>query len=142
MPIPYNENVATSFVGLFYVVNGKMYWEGEPMNKAPSDGGLKTYRKSHYEYWVGDLHRLRPELKQFDCYYFPRGRVVFHEDRKQYELLADKCILQDEDTVSRIISAMNLPRSMLEIKSDPHYQCSQCEIAKGGRSKWTGPRTE
>jgi hypothetical protein len=60
---------------------------------------------------------------------------VFHEDRNKYELVADKCILQDKNTLSRILSAMNLRGPMLEIKSDPHYQCFQCEIAKDGRIK-------
>lgn len=92
----YSENLKPSFVGLFYVINGDTHWEGEPLSRTPSEGGLKTYRKSHYEYWVGPLHRLRPELKRFDCYHFPRGRVVFDESHQRFEVLADKCILQDQ----------------------------------------------
>jgi hypothetical protein len=116
------------------VINGVSYWEGEPMDKVPSEGGLKTYKKFHYEYWVRTVQRLRPDWRRFDCYHVSRGRVVFHEERQGYELLADKCILKDEDTLSRIISTMNLPRSKLEIKSDLHYQCAQCEITEDGTS--------
>lgn len=127
----HNENLEPSFVGLFYVVDGELYWTGETVRKAKSEGGLKTYRKSHYEYWVETLNVFRPELKHLDCYHFPRGRVVFNEERRKYELLADQCVLQDEPLLNKVISAMNLPRAALEIRSDPHYRCSQCRLVAG-----------
>ena len=41
----------------------------------------------------------------------PRGRVMYSTKTRRFTLLADKCILKDKRTVSRIMSDLHLPRN-------------------------------
>ena len=63
----------------------------------------------------------------FNAYYFPRGRVIYDTGSRKYELLADKCIIENEDMISQIMSDMKLPRKNTNISFDPNYLCDQCK---------------
>jgi hypothetical protein len=38
-------------VGLFFMVNGKVFADGKPVTEVPACGGVKTYEGGHPEYW-------------------------------------------------------------------------------------------
>jgi len=117
-------------LGLFYVIDEKLYWEGVPLESIQDSYHYRIYPKMHPTFWNDTILKNRPELNKFDAYYFPRGRVVYDKKLSRYELVADKCIIRKEKIVSRIIIEMKLPRKHTEILGDPHYECFKCKAEK------------
>jgi len=109
------------YVGLFYVVDGELFWEGIPIRYAEGSIRYKIYPKMHPTYWK-DILKDHPEWKKYDAYYFPRGRVVYDKDIKKYDLVADKRITNDPAMVDKIISRMKLPKNNTIITNDNHYR--------------------
>lgn len=110
------------YVGLFYVVDGKLFWEGLPTRYAGGSSGYKFYPKTHTDYWE-DIVLDYPELVKFGPYHFPRGRVFYNTNTKKYDLVADKRITDDSVMVDKIISRMKLPKNNTVISNeDVHYK--------------------
>lgn len=63
-------------VGLFYVVDGKLYWEGIPVAQASGTPYFKSYPKKHSDYWKAGLVPRMPMYRRYGPDHFPRGRVV------------------------------------------------------------------
>jgi hypothetical protein len=114
------------YVGIFYVVQGTLYWEGVPIDRAEKTALFKIYPKKHYTYWKMDLARFVPEFKNCDPLLFPRGRVVYDPKSDIYELMTDKCVLEDSDLVKRIVSEMGLSESKLTVSHDISCECDAC----------------
>ncbi len=114
-------------VGIFYVVGGKLYWEGIPIERASTSTYVKIYPKKHAAYWKGCLVRLEPHLGKYDPDHFPRGRVVFSTQEGVYRLFADKCILDDSDMIKKIVSKMRLPEPKVNISWDIDCECAECK---------------
>lgn len=109
------------YVGIFYVVNGKLFWEGMPTRYVAKSGEYKFYPKIHVDYWE-DIVIDYPKLGKFDPYHFPRGRVFFNIGTKKYHLVADRRITNDSKMVDKIISRMKLPKNNIVISNDDvHY---------------------
>ena len=117
-------------LGLFYVIDEKLYWEGVPLKNAPDSSHFRIYPKMHPTFWNNTIAKNRPELDKFDAYYFPRGRVVYDKKSCRYELIADKCIIRKEGIISQIITEMKLSQKNTKILDDSHYECFKCKEEK------------
>ncbi|MBI4965536.1 MAG: hypothetical protein HY913_19825 [Desulfomonile tiedjei] len=114
-------------VGLFYFVAGQLYWEGVPTARADRSEYVKIYDKEYPEYWEEGLLPCFPQLKKYNAYHFPRGRVVFSTQEGIYRVQADKCILEDPGLVKRIISEMRLPESQVKMSWNVDCECAACK---------------
>ena len=117
-------------LGLFYVIDEKLYWEGVPLKNAQDSFRFRIYPKMHPTFWNNTITKNRPELNKFDAYYFPRGRVVYDKKLFRYELIADMCIIRKEKIISQIITQMKLSQKNTKILGDPHYECFKCKEEK------------
>ena len=124
--LPAEESKAP-YLGLFYVVNGKLYWDGLPAKHVQGSIQYKIYPKMHPTYWINTVVKDDPKLKKYDPYYFPRGRVVYDTKIRKYELTADACILLDRKMIAKIVSQMHLPENNTRLVGDDHYHCSVCK---------------
>ena len=120
------EESRSPYLGLFYVVNGKLYWDGVPLNHVQGSIQYKIYPKMHPTFWKDTVVKDDVTLKAFDAYHFPRGRIVYDGRTKKYELVADQCILSDKAMTNRIISEFHLQRVNLVSSWDSHYKCVDC----------------
>jgi hypothetical protein len=115
-------------VGLFYVVAGRVYWQGIPVEKA--DGMyFKTFARTHSEFWDQDLTGRFPQLKEHEFTYFPRGRVVFDTKKSLFIILADNCIVENRTLVKEVVSKMKLPEGNISVSKDMDCECEQCRQA-------------
>ncbi len=121
------------YVGIFYVVQGTLYWEGVPVTRAEKTALFKIYPKNHYTFWKVDLARFVPEFKRCDQRLFPRGRVVYDPKTDVYELMTDKCILENKELIKRIESEMGLPESKVSVSHDSNCECEACRKGKPER---------
>jgi hypothetical protein len=55
----------------------------------------------------------------------PRGRVTYNTVKREFYLMADRCILKEKAIVTRIRNEMHLPANTI-VDTDPHYRCSKC----------------
>lgn len=110
-------------VGIFYLVGRRLFIDSTPMEEANSWGEFAVHEPSHLRYW-GQLTKNRavPEA-EYDEY--PRGRVGFNRNTREYLLLADACILRNKNLVKTILRRMNLPAGT-KIDRDSHYRCARC----------------
>jgi hypothetical protein len=111
-------------VGIFYLVDGKLFVEGSSLADAEPYGDAKTHARAHTEMWgelvlSGKVPRAPYELN-------PRGRVSFRCDTDRFLLLADRCILRDQAVVSEVMDRLHLPADRTDTGTDLHYRCPTC----------------
>lgn len=79
-------------VGIFYLLNGRIFAETVPMATVEPSGGVRTYDREHHHFWA-ELQKKHPDLSDLDCYALPRGRVSYYETsrngRRQLHLCSD-----------------------------------------------------
>ena len=129
------EESQSPYLGLFYVIDEKLYWEGVPIRYAENSFHFRIYPKMHPTFWTNTIIKNKPELDKFDAYFFPRGRVVYDNKLHKYELVADKCIIRNEKILSQIIAEMKLSRKDTNILGDIHYECFKCKEEKISKLK-------
>jgi hypothetical protein len=113
------------YIGLFYVVHGRLYWKGIPAERA--DGAyFKSYAKTLSKFWDLDLTRRFPQLKEHNFAQFPRGRVVFDVKNDAFSILTDKCVVENPDLIKQIVSEMGLPEDRVTVVVDKECQCEEC----------------
>jgi hypothetical protein len=111
-------------VGLFFLVNGKLFINGPPWTEVPSVAGFRTGSVGHAEYW----RRLKeagatPKYMRYEA--CPRGRVKYDEASRRFTLFADRCIIMDKRLVSAIMNEFNLPMGTKSL-ADDQYHCPKC----------------
>lgn len=107
-------------VGIFWAVPNK--WEGGwsfyevkktyPLSDANSLGFI-DYPYSHYEKWDD----VRSASETDDCYYYPRGRVLYNVNTGKHRIFADACL--DECDLWELIEMFEIED--FELCRDEHY---------------------
>ena len=128
---PVNE-MAVPQVGLFYIINGEIRCYCEEARQAPLDNlGIRYVKFKHEDYWriVKKVLEKTSPGPEMDWKYYPRGRVFYDEETRKFHIVADRCILNDEDVIKKVISEFHLPRDKAKIKRerDSHYRCVKCK---------------
>src|SRR5208283_5284204 len=107
------DEMAVPQVGLFYVIEGEVSSYCQEAREAPMDNlGIRHARFNHEEYWKiveKVLERASPGPEQ-DWRYYPRGKVFYDEEKRKFHLVADRCVLEDEAVVQKVMSDFHLPR--------------------------------
>jgi len=114
-------------VGVFYIVQDTVYCEGTFKDIVePQPDGIRRWR-SHEDCWEQIVRQFVKELRPFDPYVYPRGRVVYHEDRQRFFVYADWCILDHKKhLLDQVFEEFNLTRDQVEIIPGPDYRCAEC----------------
>jgi hypothetical protein len=107
-------------VGLFFVVEGRVFLYACPLDRASWYGNFLTYPFSHDAVW-GKALRARHKV-DFD--YYPRGRIVYDVPNGKYTVYHDRCC----ERAARLIGERLAPRPV-EYALDEHYQCHGCNPA-------------
>ena len=111
-------------LGIFWLVGGKLLMESIPRSAAEPYGGLLTHPRGHSELWR-EYQRAGAVPADMDYDQPPRGRVMFNMRSQRFTLLADRCILQDKNLVTRIMLELKLPKNT-ETDTDSRYRCFKC----------------
>jgi hypothetical protein len=113
-----------SLVGIFWLYNGKLITNTTPLSEAEPDGNILGFDTGHIAYWTALQERgAFPIEVEYDEP--PRGRVGYNVKKKAFFMLADQCIIDDAETVQKIIAALHLPAST-EPMADSDYRCAKC----------------
>ena len=64
-----------------------------------------------------------------DWHFYPRGWVSYNEEKRKFHVVADRCMLKDEEVMKKIMSDFHLSRDKAKIKieRDRHYRCAKCK---------------
>jgi len=119
----------TPEVGLFFVVDGKVFAEGEPWTEVQSVAGFRTYSLDHDRFWRR-LQRMGAVGKDLEYDKVPRGRVTYEDSSHTFTLFADKHIIASKRQINSVIKQFSLLKNT-KILPDDHYRCPKCL----GRSK-------
>lgn len=115
---------AISYVGIVWLVDGKLLIEKVLLSKAESYGVFLTFPRSHFEVWE-EYRRAGKVDREVEYETYPRGRITYNTLTESFTLLADKCILESKTVTARIKREMNLPRTT-KLETDSHYRCLDC----------------
>ncbi len=75
--------------------------------------GFIDYPYSHYDKWDD----VRSNGEPHDCYYYPRGRVLYDTNKNKHRIFADECL--DEFDLQEIIELFEIKD--FELCRDEHY---------------------
>jgi hypothetical protein len=111
-------------VGIIYLVGEELLIDSTPIAKASRYGDFRIHERGHIDYWA----KLVKSGKVPNCEYeeFPRGRVAYHTKSGKFALLADNCILSQDNVVGKILSRLYIPPKDIDMGTDSHYRCFRC----------------
>jgi hypothetical protein len=122
-------------VGVFYVIDGQVHTRSTDVKLFGRSSGLLSF-STHFSFWFEELRHVRPEWKDVDDSYFPRGRVYYVVSAGKYRALMDSCIPQKaDDKIKKAFGLDGLDGLDVEMVRGPdpasggtdHYRCSQCD---------------
>jgi hypothetical protein len=111
-------------VGIVYLVGGKLWIDATPISLAGTFGDFSFHRRDHADYWKQLVKRGAAPDAEYGEY--PRGRVSYNRKSGRFSLIADRCILREQELVNAISSQMHLPVRNIETGTDGSYRCSAC----------------
>ena len=111
-------------VGIIYLVGGELLIDSTPLAQAGRYGDFAIHERGHIDYW-GELVKSG-KVPNTEYEEFPRGRVAYYKKSSKFTLLADACILSQEDVVGKILSELHIPPKDIEMGTDSHYRCFRC----------------
>ena len=117
-------------VGLFWVYQGNVYGNSVPINDVLPDPG--TRHKDDKRLHVYEWFKVKPLMQGLpsDAKYtdVPRGRVVYFEEDRQFQIWANAETLGDSGIVSKILEFYRIPTGAnVELVADPHYDMGKKE---------------
>mgnify|MGYP001199847569 CR=1 FL=1 len=121
-------------VGIFWLLDDTLLTDSTPLDQAEPWADHLTHPRSHIDVWDAwqKLGKVPVDVAYEEP---PRARVSFNRKTNQFELLADKCILERKNVVAEITRALGLPKNIM-VGSDSHYRCSKCLYGSGTEEDW------
>ena len=111
-------------VGIFYAVGEKLFIDSTPLSEAGDYGEHLVHERSHDEYWLQLVKKGAVPRAGYEE--FPRGRVAYRKESGTFIVLADVCILGEEDVFNAILARLHLPIEETETGTIPIYRCYRC----------------
>lgn len=107
-------------VGIFWAVPNKYEggWDFYEVKKTYTEAdanslGFIDYPYSHYEKWDD----VRSNSQTSDCYFYPRGRILFDTNTNKHRIFADECL--DEYDLQELVELFEI--TDWELCRDEHY---------------------
>ena len=119
-----------SKIGIFWVykntVIGKVVDLVEGEQSIP---GVVDSPDTHVYVWESDPEFRLPfsELREFEYYAVPRGRVIYFKDKSVFKIYMDK-VLFSKANKKNILEYFDLVASKVIWETDSHYTTEQSEI--------------
>lgn len=111
-------------VGIFWLVDGKLLIDSTLLSKSEPYGNHQTHPRSHIDVW-DEYQRVGKVPPESEYEEFPRGRVIYDTTTQTFTVLADKCILNHKELITRIKEELHLPKKAT-LGTDTHYRCFTC----------------
>ena len=73
------------------------------------------------------MPKFDAKLAKKNFKHYPRGRVIYIVKSKEFEIYADKHIVENEKILDEIKSEFRIPQNTKAVHS-PHYYCHKCEL--------------
>ena len=114
-------------VGIFWAIRANGNWnfceikKSYPLSSANSLGFI-DYPYSHYDKWDD----VRSGSENSDCYFYPRGRVLYDTNSGKHRIFADGCL--DELNLQQVVELFEIDD--YELCRDEHYVCHFCAERK------------
>lgn len=105
------------YVGLFYVINGRLFLHRCGLPEAQKNGDLLIYPYSHMQVW--DNFYNKPYGVEYD--FFPRGRIDYSTAEQAFYICHDRCI---QPLPGRLEQDFSGERARFVV--DEHYRCHGC----------------
>jgi hypothetical protein len=126
---------ASPHLGIFWLVEmsggeARLLVSGCPVDQAEPYGDCLTYDPGHCDIWESWRHdsntdpALRTIVQLYEYEDWPRGRIVFDQERDLFILYADRKIMARK-IIERIQAEFHLPADRTEVKGDIHYQSNE-----------------
>ena len=116
-------------VGIFWLAGNRLLCDTSPLSEAEEYGNCLTHPTSHIDHWrrLQQAGTVPPDIEYEE---HPRGRVVLNTKTERFTIYADRCILNRQSVVSRILKAVHLEAGETDLKTDDHYRCFKCLAQK------------
>jgi hypothetical protein len=113
------------YVGIFWRLHGKLLTDSTRLSEAETHLHFKIHSGDHISVWAKfQRNGIVPSEMEYEE--APRGRVMFDTKKRQFTMLADRCILRDKGVLRKIMSVMSLPSKNTDKGTDSHYRCFAC----------------
>lgn len=112
----YHSKFQKRFIGIFFIIDGKLKVYKEELNIAESNDFMDV-NMGHFE-----LFNSYNLPKEFEYSMYPRGRVLYNVRNRLFYVYADKIILKDKEKLELIKKEFALPKYNVVYKSDEHYK--------------------
>lgn len=118
-------------VGIFWAIPDKIFGQsvlevhkGYYKSQANSLGFI-NYPYSHFEVWNDEVKGLGD-----DCYYYPRGRVLYDCNSGKHRIYADECV--SNEVIEEVVELFDIED--YELCRDEHYVCRFCTSNKHSKA--------
>lgn len=111
----YHFDVADRYVGIFFLIEGKLYMHKQPL--ADDGSEFIDCPMGHFEFFAS--------LGLDDTYeysMFPRGRVLYSNKERCFHVYCDKAIIDNDEALEGIWEAFALPLLNVKLMKDEHYR--------------------
>ena len=108
------------YVGIFWVINSEI--------KALKKRGKIQEFGLHIDEWKNINDTLPSEMKNESPYFYPRGRIIYNKQNKQYTIYIN-ATLNTHEMLEKIKLEFNLQKQNIKIDSkDFHYNAPDIPI--------------
>ena len=103
-------------IGQFFLIQNKLIFNACPLSDGREQAGKLDNSYGHHQLYDANF-------TTGDYIDYPRGRVVWDEEKLHSIIYIDPCINREE-ILSQIIAAFNIGDYVIEY--DDHYHCKKC----------------
>ena len=126
-------------VGMFWVVNGKLWIKTESLSYYKQKMGATYHRRStitysgaHVRDWISWCNEFGLDPYPESFMYYPRGRISYFIRSNTFELVIDPCLVSDDVFIDKILSDCGITRENTDIVTQSadqtlHYICKDCQ---------------
>src|SRR5689334_14468611 len=108
-------------VGIFWMVNGNVLAFTEPLDHVRPVNGVRDSDLGHDDLWPL-VQRRHPQLRSLEYWQVPRGRVLYRERERRFDLLMPAAEGGDRRLVAAVAERFALPAGTFIVASDVHYE--------------------
>lgn len=102
-------------VGIFWIHKDQCLAFTEDVREIAPVGGFRNTKYDHYSSW-------RKLKIGGDWTQTPRGRVLFREKDKKFDIVTSKALASDQNAILKVMREFSLPMANTKVSTDEHYE--------------------
>ncbi|MGL5378537.1 hypothetical protein [Clostridium sp.] len=107
-------------IGVFFYVEGKIISEQYKLQEGMQQGVFISPPEGHDRVW----RRAHGDTTQKSYDFWPRGRVAYNTNSKQFVMYHDECL--EQFTLNQIREIFEISSEQVRYVKDEYYTCHQC----------------